>query len=78
MQVIVLIVLTLLYWLWESQAEGNIRVDLLIIYPTLLTLYIFLLWRKFRFYSILMALFLMALNILFFVFSYDVFDKYSG
>ena len=78
MQVIVLIVLTLLYWLWESQAEGNIRVDLLIIYPILLTLYIFLLWRKFRFYSILMALFLMALNILFFVFSYDVFDKYSG
>lgn len=26
---------TIIYWWWESQAEGNIRVDLLIIYPVL-------------------------------------------
>ena len=29
------VIVTLLYWFWESQAEGNIRVDLLLIYPLL-------------------------------------------
>jgi len=26
---------TLAYWVWESRAAGNIRVDLLLIYPLL-------------------------------------------
>ena len=70
--------LTAIYWLWESRAEGNIRVDLLLIYPVLIAAYLKSFWPRFRFYSILITLGLMALNFCFFVISYDLFNKSPG
>jgi len=69
---------TLLYWWWESHAQGNIRIDLILIYPFLFVIYLTLLWRGFRYYAILIATVLMLMNFLFFIFSYDVFGKYPG
>jgi len=76
--IIYTIVATLVYWLWESQAEGNIRIDLLLIYPVLFVIYITSFWRTFRYYSILISTLLMIMNFLFFIFSYDIFSKYPG
>jgi hypothetical protein len=75
---IYIIIPTLLYWYWESRAEGNIRIDLLIIYPILFAIYIAVLWGKFRYYSLFISALLMVINILFFIFSYDFFGKYPG
>jgi hypothetical protein len=82
---------TLLYWYWESSAEGNIRVDLLVIYPTLFLIYLSVLFvllarKKFGFisslsailFSILGAAALMGINYLFLMISYDLFDKNPG
>lgn len=70
--------LTILYWYWESQAEGNIRIDLLLIYPVLFVSYLICLWPRFKFYSLLIALGLMGFNIGFFIISYDLFNKHLG
>lgn len=75
---IVLIGFTLVYWYWESRAEGNIRVDLLLIYPFLFLTYIITLWSRFKYYSLLMAIGLMALNFFFLMISYDLFNKHPG
>ena len=72
------IVCTLAYWYWESKAEGNIRVDLIVVYPVLFTAYVVSLWGKLRFWSVLVAALLMILNFTFFAFSYDLFDKHPG
>jgi hypothetical protein len=72
------ILLTSAYWFWESKAEGNIRIDLLIIFPILTITYIFALWRKFKFWSVLIALGFMGLNYLYSQYSYSLFDKYPG
>jgi hypothetical protein len=72
------LVITLVYWLWESQIGGNIRLDLLVIYPLLIVLYPILLWRKFKWLSIVIALMLMVLNILFMQYSYVWFGKSPG
>ena len=71
-------VLTGLYWVWESQAAGNIRVDLLVIYPALLACYLYFLWPRFRFWSLLIAAILMIANFAFFVSSYRIFGKNPG
>ena len=76
--VLIPIVITLLYWYWESIASGNIRVDLLFIYPALFIAYIVALWKKFRIYSVLISMLIMSLNYAFFLISYDLFDKYPG
>lgn len=72
------VLMTAFYWFWESRAEGNIRIDLLIIYPFLFGLYTFCFWKKFRWWSPLASLFLMGLNIGFLMISYDLFDKHPG
>jgi hypothetical protein len=71
-------ILTALYWVWESQASGNIRIDLLLIYPVLSIAYVLFLWPRFRYWSILVAMGLMALNFVYFVNSYSLFDKNRG
>ena len=71
-------VLTLMYWGWESQASGNIRVDLLLIYPFLFFGYVYFLWQRCRWLSILYSLLLMVLNCGFFVMSYSWFHKHPG
>ena len=75
---VVSLVLTALYWVWESQAEGNIRVDLLLIYPWLFVSYLVTLWPRFRYGSVLIASLLMVVNIGYFVISYRLFDKNPG
>jgi hypothetical protein len=72
------LILTLLYWAWESVAEGNIRVDLLLIYPVLFVSYVIGLWPRFRFGSVLIAVALMAINLAYAVASYRLFDKNPG
>lgn len=76
--IIWLVIITIFYWYWESQAEGNIRVDLLVIYPLMFFAYLLLLWQQFRYYALLISLGLMLMNVLFFMLSYDVFDKHPG
>jgi hypothetical protein len=70
--------LTLAYWFWESKASGNIRVDLILIYPLLFVGYLILLWRRIRWWALLVTLVLMALNFGFFINSYEWFDKNPG
>jgi hypothetical protein len=72
------LVLTLGYWAWESQAAGNIRVDLLALYPILFFAYISLLWPRLRWLALVPALLLMAVNIGFFMMSYSWFHKNPG
>jgi hypothetical protein len=75
---IVMIASTLAYWAWEARAEGNIRVDLLLIYPLLFIIYILCLWRRFRWGALGIGLLLMALNVGFFINSYAWFHKHPG
>jgi len=72
------VVLTLVYWAWESRAAGNIRVDLLALYPILFFAYIRLLWPQLKWLALLAALLLMTLNTGFFVMSYSWFHKNPG
>lgn len=74
----ILLISTLLYWVWESQAQGNIRIDLFLFYPILFAVYIGAFWKRYGFYSIVFSSFIMVLNILFFIFSYRLFDKNLG
>ncbi len=69
---------TLLYWVWESQAEGNIRIDLLLLYPLLYMIYSFALWSRFHWYAFLLSMLLMLINLVYATLSYDLFDKYPG
>lgn len=69
---------TLLYWVWESQAEGNIRIDLLLLYPILFAIYIWAFWKRYKLYSIVFSVGLMTLNIIFFMSSYELFGKNLG
>lgn len=73
-----IIIPTLLYWFWESRAEGNIRIDLVLLYPILFAIYTGVLWKQHRFYSILFSLGLMILNIILFIWSYELFNKSPG
>jgi len=68
-------IFTLAYWGWESQVSGNIRVDLLLIYPLLFCAYIYFLWFRLRWFSILVSILLMILNMVFFTNSYSWFHK---
>lgn len=70
--------LTLLYWYWETKASGNIRIDLVLIYPLLFATYTAALWTRFRFISLPIAGLLLLINVLVFVLSYPVADKYPG
>lgn len=72
------LVVTLAYWAWESHAEGNIRVDLLLIYPLLSAIYVIALWKKFRWWSLGIAALFMAANTAFFVYAPVWFDKHPG
>ena len=76
--VTVSLVITALYWFWESVAEGNIRVDLLLIYPVLFATYSLCLWPRFRWWVLLIAPLLMLLNCAYMVMSYRLFDKNPG
>ena len=76
--IVFIIIPTLLYWYWESIASGNIRIDLLLIYPALFTVYVASLWKRYRYYSVLISTLIMVVNIVFFIFSYDLFGKYPG
>lgn len=69
---------TLAYWVWESRAAGNIRVDLHLIYPFLFSVYVFYFWKRFRGWSWIFALALMGVNAMFFVNSYAWFGKHPG
>ncbi len=71
-------ILTLGYWIWESRAAGNIRIDLLVLYPILFFAYIRLLWPRLRWLALVPALLLMAVNAAFFVMSYSWFHKNPG
>jgi len=71
-------IVTLLYWYWESKASGNLRVDLLLLYPLLAVFYTIVFWPKFRFYAVGIALLMMIVNVLFFIISYDLFNKNPG
>lgn len=73
-----ILLLTLAYWIWESRASGNIRVDLILIYPLLFLGYTYFLWRRFRWFSIALSLLLMGINFGYFVMSYSWFHKYPG
>ena len=73
-----IVLLTLTYWTWESRAGGNIRVDLLLIYPTLFLAYILFLWDRLKWLSIVVSLLLMTINYGFFAMSYLWFHKYPG
>jgi len=75
--IIFCVVLTMLYWTWESVADGNIRVDLFFLYPLLLVLYLYALQRL-GWFSILFILALMIANICFLSASYELFDKSLG
>jgi hypothetical protein len=70
--------LTAIYLLWESLASGNIRVDLLIIYPCLFAAYNLLLWPQFRWKSLIFSSALMGLNFWFMTQSYSWFHKHLG
>jgi hypothetical protein len=70
--------MSLLYWIWECQVSGNIRVDLLFIYPSLLIIYLGCLWPNFKFKSILMAIFLMLINIAVMILTYKFLNKRLG
>ena len=72
------LVLTLGYWAWESRTAGNIRVDLLVLYPILFFAYIWLLWPQLKWLALLSALLLMAVNVGFLVMSYEWFHKNPG
>ncbi len=76
--IVFIIIPTLLYWYWESIASGNIRIDLLLIYPALFTVYVASLWKRYRYYSVLISTLIMVVNIVFFIFSYYLFGKYPG
>lgn len=71
------VVMTLLYWYWESQTGGNIRVDLLLAYPLMLVLYLFFL-QRIGWISLPIAIVMMAVNYAFFTVSYSLFDKPPG
>ena len=73
-----ILLLTLGYWAWETQAAGNIRVDLLLIYPVLFLTYVLLFWRRLKGLSVIPSLLLMAINYGFFMKSYSWFHKYPG
>jgi hypothetical protein len=73
-----LVLSTLAYWAWESRAAGNIRVDLLIIYQFLFFGYIYFLWRRFRWLSIVLSFLFMGVNFGYFVMSYSWFHKNPG
>ncbi|WP_417536441.1 hypothetical protein [Methylophaga sp.] len=75
---LILVLVTLIYWFWEIRAEGNIRVDLVLIYPLLFVFYIKALWKRFKWYSLLFSSLIMLLNFGFLILSYDLFDKYPG
>ena len=70
--------MTLAYWAWESYAQGDIRVDLLLIYPLLFLGYIYVLWPRLRWWSIAVSLLFMTANYGFFTKSYSWFHKYPG
>jgi hypothetical protein len=75
---LVAVTMTALYWIWESRASGNIRVDLGLIYPILFCSYMVTLWSRFGFWSVPIAFSLMVINFVYFVISYSFFDKNPG
>jgi hypothetical protein len=70
--------LTLAYWTWEAQAAGNIRADLILLYPFLFGSYLMFFWRMLKWKALIPALALMAANVGFFIMSYSWFGKYPG
>ena len=74
----IILIITLLYWVYEAQAPGNIRVDLLLFYPILFVIYLLALWQRFKYYAIVISIGLMILNIIFFINSYKLFHKNVG
>lgn len=73
-----ILVPTFAYWAWEIIASGNIRIDLILIYPILFIIYIKTLWRTKKVYSIFIAIAFMIINILYSILSYEIFNKYHG
>ena len=71
-------VLTGLYLFWESRATGNIRIDLLVLYPSLFATYAILLWRHLKWLTLVPASLLMLLNFWFMTHSYHWFHKFPG
>lgn len=59
-------------------AAGNIRIDLLLIYPALFTIYLVGLWPRRRWRAVPVAIGIMAINVLNAIASYPLFDKYPG
>ncbi|NKC00727.1 MAG: hypothetical protein GKR90_19840 [Pseudomonadales bacterium] len=77
-QFLTTLVVTVLYWIWESQAEGNIRIDLLLLYPILIVLYTSIWWSKLKWKALIITAGAMLLNVGFFLVSYDLFGKHPG
>ncbi len=77
-EIIAILAPTSLYWAWESVAAGNIRIDLLLIYPVLFTIYLAGLWPRRKWRAVPVAIGIMAINVLYAIASYPLFDKYPG
>lgn len=77
-KLILIILTTAGYWFWESQAEGNIRIDILVLYPLMSLIYLWALWQWLKFKAIIVCLLLLAINYGFLMISYDLFDKFPG
>lgn len=75
---LLIIIVTGLYWFWESQAEGNIRIDILILYPFMGLIYLWAFWQWLKWKAIFACLTLIAINYGFMMISYDLFNKFPG
>ena len=75
---LIVIIITFIYWLWESKAEGNIRIDLIICYPVLLLIYFVSLMSMGKFKALVLTIILMIINFGFMMISYELFNKNPG
>lgn len=57
---------TLAYWVWEFFSKGGVRLDILVIFPYLALVYVMFLWPRWKWWSLLWAILLMAGNIAYF------------
>ncbi|MCP4913601.1 MAG: hypothetical protein GY909_10820 [Oligoflexia bacterium] len=77
-RIIVTLVLFSLYAIWEANAEGNIRIDIIIIYPILFILYAATWWKEYKWKALFISFILSAFQYGFMILSYPLFNKYYG
>ena len=78
LRLLIILAVTALYWFWESHAEGNIRIDLLVIFPLLALFYLWALWKWLKWQAFIVCFILMGLNYMFMTASYELFNKFPG